>query len=356
MLKINSDFSDKIVMWYKKAARPLPWRKTRDPYKIWIAEIMLQQTTVKAVIPYYQKWIKLFPNIQSVAKSSLKRIYLAWQGLGYYQRAKNIHKTAKIISQKYQGKIPKDPEALKVLPGFGQYTTGAVLSIAYGLKVPIVDANIRRVFMRILDIEGPMITKHDKKILDVLNRVMPNKNLNQFNQALMELGALICRSREPVCGICPVKEYCQAYKKGRQEIIPLPKKTTLKKINVAIGLLEKNRKFFIQKRPAKGLLADLWEFPGGKRKGRESIKQALKRELSEELGIELTVAKMFMTAVHYYTQYKAHLHVFTCQVKDLPSEGKGKRWVRLNDLENYPMPSGSAKIVDKLLNHDLPLN
>ena len=347
-MKNKSSFAKTLNAWYRRHARDLPWRKTSDPYKIWISEIMLQQTTVSAVIPYYRKWIKVFPTVGHVAKAPQQKILRLWQGLGYYTRAKNIHKTAKIICNIYGKQIPDDPSELKKLPGFGPYTIGAVLSIAFDQRHPIIDANVRRVIMRLLALKGYADISQDPKILKFLEREMPKENLRTFNQALMELGALVCRNREPLCGICPVKMHCYGYKKGIQEIIPQPKKRIVKDIDVAIGILKRDEKYFIQKRPAKGLLGDLWEFPGGKIEKGESPVQALKRELKEELGISVKSQHHLMNVRHFYTQYRVNLHVLFCEPSSYPSLQKNRKWSTLKGLRRYPMPSGSAKIVDQL--------
>ena len=344
----RNNFTKNLMTWYKKNARDLPWRKTKDPYKIWISEIMLQQTTVNAVIPYYERWIKVFPNVKSVAQAPLQKVLKVWQGLGYYARAKNIHKSAKIICGHYGGKIPADPEELKKLPGFGPYTRGAILSIAFNQRFPIIDANVRRVVMRQLAIDGFADTSHDEKILQFLEKVMPYKNNSIFNQALMELGALVCRSQEVLCNVCPVHMDCLAYQKGIQEIIPQQKKKVIKNINVVVAIIKQNGKYFIQKRPSKGLFADLWEFPGGKIEKGETSKEALRREIKEELNTAVEVAKPLFNLYQFYTQFRAKLHVWDCCLKDSPADGPQRKWVSATEFHKYPMPSGSAKIVDKL--------
>lgn len=345
----QSVFTKPLMKWYRKNSRPLPWRETTDPYKIWISEIMLQQTTVNAVIPYYQRWIEKFPRIEDVARAPLQKILRIWQGLGYYQRAKNIHQCAKVICREHKGEIPRTADELRKLPGFGPYTVGAVLSIAFDQRQPIIDANVRRVVMRQLAIEGSATPVQDPAILRFLDQVMPQKGMSVFNQALMELGALICRSRQPACLICPVREGCQAYARGIQEIIPQPKKKMIKEIQAVIAVIENNGNFFIQQRDSKGLLADLWEFPGGKIEKGESSYDALCREVKEELHVEVKSAKHLTNLKHFYTQFCVDLHVFACQSKTLPIEDKTHRWVRLKDFSKYPMPSGSVKIVEKLL-------
>ena len=338
-----------LLSWYQKSARDLPWRKISDPYKIWISEVMLQQTTVATVIPYYERWIKVFPTLESVAQAPIEKILKLWQGLGYYQRAKNVKKTAKIIGNEYGGKFPRDPQALKKLPGFGPYTTGAVLSIAFNQPSTIIDANVRRVIMRQLALKGFADTSQDKRIKNFLEKRMPAQNSGTFNQALMELGAVICRPKEPVCILCPIKESCAGYRKGIQELIPEIKPRVINDIEAVIALLKKDDKYFIQKRAPKGLLADLWEFPGGKVEKGESLIDALNREMREELNVAVRKAEFVMTLQHFYTQYRVHLTAFRCELDSYPSSDSTHRWVSVAQLFQYPMPSGSAKIVDKLL-------
>jgi len=342
------NFSRSLITWYSKNARDLPWRRTDDPYKIWISEIMLQQTTVAAVIPYYEKWLKIFPAVEDVAKAASQKILKTWQGLGYYSRARNIHTSSQILVKDFQSRIPQDPDVLRKLPGFGPYTVGAVLSIAYDRRVPIIDANVRRVIMRLNGWQGAADTKQDKKIYECLDEVMPRKNLRSFNQALMELGALICRSQSPFCTACPVNSFCEAYKKGIQEIIPTPKVSVVKDVHVAVGVLKKRDKVYIQRRPSKGLFADLWEFPGGKIESGETPQRALHREIKEETGVEIFNVEFLMKTTHHYTQFCAKLDVYTCESEGDPQTSGRQKWVSLKSLWQYPMPSGSAKIVERL--------
>ncbi len=341
-------FSSALLKWYHQHKRDLPWRRTKDPYKIWISEIMLQQTTVNTVIAYYDRWIKEFPDVKNVAQAKADKLLKMWQGLGYYNRVRNIQKAAQMIVLEFKGKVPDQVEQLRKLPGFGPYTTGAVLSIAFDKRFPIVDANVRRVFMRILAIQKLINPKVDQEIYQYLDQILPLKQVGDFNQGLMELGALICRPKEPLCSLCPVKDFCRAYKQGIQEIIPLVQKKIVKEVKAVIGIIQKGNKFFIQQRPSKGLLADLWEFPGGKVESKETLEQALIREIKEELNTEVMNFKKMGQVVHFYTEFKVNLNVFNIEIKSDPKTELKHRWVTMKDLSKYAMPSGSAKIVAML--------
>jgi A/G-specific adenine glycosylase len=340
-------FSSQLLSWYRKHKRDLPWRRTRDPYKIWISEIMLQQTTVNAVIPYYEKWIKRYPTMLTLSRARIQTVLKSWEGLGYYSRARNIHAAAKIMVKEHGAKIPRDPAALIRLPGFGPYTVGAVLSIAYGVRIPIIDANIRRIVMRLLALPGQPGTAHDPVIKKWIIQNLPSRNMPDFNQAFMELGALVC-AKQPLCYRCPVKPFCKAYARGTQEIIPEPRKKVYEDLDVVIGILTKGDKYYIQKRAGQGLLAGLWEFPGGKKESGESDRAALVREMQEECGIRVSQSRFLMAARHFYTNKRVKLHVYWCQTDEDPAADEARRWVSLRQIRKYPMPSGSVKIVDRL--------
>jgi len=342
----TASFRRKLLRWYEAHSRRLPWREYCDPYKIWVSEVMLQQTTVQAVLPYYSAWIKTFPNLKSLSQAPLQKVLKSWQGLGYYQRAKNLHKASKIILDKFKGRIPQDSKELRKLPGFGPYITAAVLSLAFGKPYPVVDANVRRVLMRLKGARGEANPKNDKELLDFLAPHFPHKMPGIFNQGMMELGALVCRPKNPSCLLCPLSDFCQAFKDGKQEVIPLPKKRNYRKIEAVVAIIRKNGKLLIQKRPSKGLLADLWEFPGGKRKVGETLEQALHREIQEELHAEVQEEKFLIRVQHAYTQFQVSLYAYECRLKNEPRLNKNHhRWLILRDLRRYPFPSGSAKII-----------
>jgi len=345
----QSGFSRKLFKWYTVHHRELAWRQTSDPYKIWISEIMLQQTTVPAVVPYYEKWLSKFPDVQTLSDAPMQQVLKAWQGLGYYQRAKNLHRSARILLDKYEGNIPEDYEELIKLPGFGPYTTAAILSIAYDKPYPVIDASVRRVWMRLMGLRKEATPKVDEDILQFMKPFLPPAKMGTFNQALMELGSLVCRPKSPLCLLCPVQEYCNAFILGEQEIIPRPQKRSYHKIEAVIGVMEKRGKYLIQKRPPSGLLSDLWEFPGGKRRKDETLEEALRREIREELDAEVDRIQLLTQVNHSYTQFQVKLYAFLCLLKTAPSLSKdGHRWVSLRGMRKYPFPSGSAKIIQFL--------
>lgn len=350
--KDKQKFQERLLHWYSRNQRKLPWRETKDPYKIWVSEIMLQQTTVQTVIPYYRKWFTLFPDIKALSQAPLQKVLKAWEGLGYYLRAKNLCRASQIIMEKHKGRIPETYQSLGSLPGFGPYTTAAVLSFAFNKPYPVMDANIRRVLMRLkgLNLEAnPSVDKNLKPFL--LSLFLPGKS-SLFNQAFMELGALVCRPHNPSCLVCPFQEFCRAYQEGTQEVIPKPKKRNFHKIEAVLGIITQNDHYLIQKRPSQGLMADLWEFPGGKINRGETPAQALKREIKEELGVEIKKKKFLTRVTHSYTQFRVTLHAFLCTLKGTPDTHiQTVRWVTLEEFENYPFPSGSVKIIEFLRNN-----
>jgi A/G-specific adenine glycosylase len=336
----------KLIPWYRARQRRLPWRETKDPYKIWISEVMLQQTTVSAVLSYYQEWLGLFPNMEALARAPRQSVLKAWEGLGYYARARNLHRAAKIICREHAGKVPDDYEAALALPGFGPYIAAAVLSFAYGKPLPVLDANVRRVAMRLAGVRGRPGRRTDRALLDLIRGFFPAKKGREFNQAMMELGALVCRPRNPSCLGCPIQKECLAFRRGEQEIIPAPQKTDLRKVEAVVGIIRKGRRYLVQQRPRQGLLAGLWEFPGGKKEGGETLKEALRRELVEELDIKVKVGRRLIKVHHAYTRFQVTLSAFECELASSSQPKKGRfRWVSLRGMKSLPFPSGSAKIV-----------
>ncbi len=344
--KANRGPARELLRWYRAHHRRLPWRETQDPYRIWISEVMLQQTTVRAVIPYYVRWLRIFPDVKVLARASLDEVLKTWQGLGYYQRARNLRRAARIICRRHDGAIPAEYKDLISLPGVGPYIAAAILSLAYDKPFPVLDANVRRVGMRLYAIQGKASSRIDNALLNKIRDLFPAKNARDFNQAMMELGAIVCRPGNPSCLLCPVQRFCRAYERGEQEIIPTPRKRSYQRIEAVVGIISDGRRYLIQKRPAKGLLAGLWEFPGGKKKKGESLREALRRELKEELGVGVRKERLLLKIRHAYTRFQVSLYAFECELESAPRlRNPLQRWVSLPALKRLPFPSGSARIV-----------
>ena len=307
---------------------------------------MLQQTTVAAVVPYYEKWLGIFPDVFALARAPLPRVLKAWEGLGYYDRARRLHQAARIVCREFDGRIPDTPEGLRGLPGFGPYISAAVLSLAYGRPLAVLDANVRRVLMRLDRIRGGSGAAADRALRRRLDGLLDRRRPSAFNQAMMELGALTCRPRNPRCPACPVQSFCRAFEAGEQEVIPPPKKRRSQKIATVVGIIESRGRYLIQKRPPSGLLAGLWEFPGGKREKGERLEAALRRELKEELGAEVERAGLLLKVRHAYTHFLVDLYAYDTVLDKIPPfDRRRHRWVARGGLKRYPFPSGSAKII-----------
>lgn len=341
-LDITFDRQKKLVhpllKWFEQNKRDLPWRKTSDPYKIWISEIMLQQTQVEQVIPYYIRFLKKFPNVKELAQSKLDDILKVWEGLGYYRRARYIHEGALAIVNKFGGTIPRNYEELNSLPGFGPYTCGSVLSIAYNLPFPAIDGNVIRFISRLFRIESDVALPATKSKIDkIVRELIPLNKASQFAQALMEMGATVCKPLHPSCISCCCRKVCRAYNEiPNPAVIPKKKKKTKgPRVHIAAGIVGKGRAVLISKRPADVILGNLWEFPGGKKEKGESLGTACIRELYNKTGIEVKLVKPFSTVKHNYSHYSVTIHFFSCTyIKGIP-KNSAIRWVKLKDLDNY---------------------
>lgn len=311
--------------------------------------MMLQQTQVARVRRYYEKFIKKFPTLEKLAQAPLDAVLKAWEGLGYYARARNLHRAAQIILHDYDGKIPQDHEMLLKLPGIGRYTAGAILSIAFGKDAPVVDANVHRVLSRVFALRR---AQTHKKLEDLAWALLPSGKAGLFNQALMDLGATVCVSREPKCLICPLVKLCEARRLGIQNELPVRPKAHVKPhYDVAVGIIWKGGKILITKRPDEGLLGGLWEFPGGKRQPNESLQDCVRREILEEVNARVRDLKHFMTLQHSYSHFRVTLHVF----EGLYAGGQPRcrgctdwAWVSPKDLRKYVFPSANQKIISQL--------
>jgi len=346
----RKNFHHVLLSWYDTHRREMPWRRTYDPYHIWISEVMLQQTQVNTAIAYYSRFIQRFPTVQALAEADLSEVMKVWEGLGYYSRARNLHKAAEEIMRRFQGKIPDQSQALLSLPGIGRYTAGAILSIAFDKQCPILDGNVIRVLARIFHVTDTIDRASTQKLLWALaEEILPKKRVRDFNQALMELGALLCKPKRPLCVACPVAIFCEAKKLSIQEELPVksPRKP-IPHYDVTGGIIWKEGKFLITLRPPKGLLGGLWEFPGGKKNEGEDLQACLKREIREELAIDIRIDKFLTSVKHAYSHFRITLHVFQCNYVRGAIQlfaCSDYRWIPWEELERYAFPAADRKVI-----------
>jgi len=351
----NPTFAQSILDWYADHKRPMPWRETKDPYKIWISEIMLQQTRVDQAWPYFERFIGEFPTVFDLAEAEQQRVMKAWEGLGYYSRARNLHAASKSIVADYDGKLPEEYEEIIKLKGIGPYTAAAITSIAFGKPNAVVDGNVIRVITRYFGIDDDIrSTKTVKLVQEYVDELISPEKPAEFNQGLMEIGSIVCKPTNPDCTNCPISFDCVATKTARTDVIPYKspaKKKPHKHIGVGI-IGREDGKVLIALRPEDVMLGGLWEFPGGKQEEDETIQQTVERELKEELGIEVTAYKEFMKLKHVYSHFSITLHAFLCQLvtgKPSPKSSQEIRWVDISELEQYPFPKANKQLTEKLM-------
>ena len=341
-----------LLAWYSQVGRDLPWRHCREPYRIWVSEIMLQQTQVKTVIPYYHRWLEQFPTLEQLAQANLQQVLKAWEGLGYYSRARNLHRAAQKIVQEYGGVFPSQLEEVLALPGIGLTTAGGILSAAFNQPVAILDGNVKRVLARLVALPVPP-AKATKQLWQLSEALLDTEHPREFNQALMDLGATVCTPKNPDCSRCPWMSNCQAYNLGIQSQLPMRETSSPlphKLIGVAVIWNEQGHILIDRRRPD-GLLGGLWEFPGGKIEPDETVEDCIKREIKEELGIEIEVGDRLITIEHAYTHFRVTLTVHHCRyVSGVPQpiECDEVRWVTLDEIDQFPFPKANTQIIAAL--------
>lgn len=349
-----AELAARLLEWYRQNQRVLPWRTNPQPYPVWISEVMLQQTRVETVIPYFERWLARFPSISELADASIQDVLSAWEGLGYYSRARALHKAAQIIQKEFGGEIPDDLDTLKRLPGIGPYTAAAILSIAFGKNKAALDGNIRRVYSRLFDVNAPLQSPQAEQILKKLAvDNIPDGKAGDFNQALMDLGAGICIPSLPQCPLCPLTDICLSFQRGVQKERPvITSKAAVPFYVVTAAVIRKDDLVLIARRPEKGLLGGMWEFPGGKVEAGETLPTALIREIEEELGAAITVGDNLGVYHHAYTHFRIELHAFFCELSPgsspVPLQATEIRWVLIKDLGLFPMGK-----VDRLISRHL---
>jgi A/G-specific adenine glycosylase len=348
-LKNLSVIRRKLLRWYDKHRRDLPWRRTSDPYAIWIAETMLQQTQVATVAPYYERFLRALPTVRALDRAPLNRVLALWSGLGYYRRAENLKKSAREIVRKYGGHLPDNYDALLALPGVGDYTAGAVVSIAFQKAYPAIDGNARRVLHRLFTL------KNDRELRQTAVRLVPRSRPGYFNQGLMELGATICVAKIPRCSRCPVVAHCATRAVDRQANRFRIKKTApIRDIEWPLAILRRNRKVLLRQRMRKGLLAGLWEFPGAERPAGKGLRQSLATQLAE-LSLPLRLRRCIGEFRHSITNQKIRSSVYLIDFPEamnfrLPN--RRWRWLSPASLKEFPVSSMTFKAAKILASHE----
>jgi A/G-specific adenine glycosylase len=342
-----------LLRWFQREGRELPWRETRDPYRIWVSEVLLQQTQVVRAIGYYERFLERFPTLEDLAGAQWRSVLSVWRGLGYYCRGRHMLEAAKLLEREYGGELPQDEKSLRALPGVGPYTASAICSFAFGQNAPAVDTNLLRIFQRFYGCPGSQVQER----AEALFRYKPRSS-RKINYALMDLGALICISRNPRCERCPLQSHCHyarqtpQSRKGvslNEKRKPRSSSSDLPTIDVVLGCIHRDGKYLLGKR--KRSKGGGWEFPGGKREGKESLRAALKREVQEELGIEVSVRPPFHVETFTDANYEWRLHFSRCQIlagREKPIEHEKIAWVPKEKLNRYKMPSANTPALERL--------
>ena len=341
----------RLLDWYEREAADLPWRRSRDPYAIWLAEIMLQQTQVNTVIPYYERFLQRFPDIASLAAADMDEVLKLWEGLGYYRRAHNLQRAARQVMQEHDGKLPRRAAGLQKLPGIGRYSAGAIASIAFAEAAPVLDGNVMRVFARLTDLDEDITRPATQRRLwalaqDWLHPTRPGA----WNQALMELGRRVCRPRQPDCPRCPLQDACLARARGRQNELPRRRPRPERPHHDLVVALLRNAQgeILIQRRPAEGLLGGLWTFPGGRAVAEDvSLEAALQRCLRESLALEARPGAALAPVQHGFTHFRITLHAWECALVCGPAESPSPEtaWVQPEGLGAYSFGGAERALI-----------
>jgi A/G-specific adenine glycosylase len=337
-----------LLAWYRRTRRDLPWRRTRDPWAIWVSETMLQQTRVETVIPYYQRFLARYPTVEALAASDSDELMQHWAGLGYYSRARNLKAAAEQVVHEHGGRVPDDAEALRALPGVGRYTAGALASIAFDRPEPVVDGNVARVLARLLDLDLEVSSPEAQRVLwEQAAALARGKSPGDLNQALMELGALVCTPRSPDCAHCPLRRRCRGLEAGRAEELPKKAaKAAPREVEAVAALLSRGGRFLAVRRPPHGLLGGLWELPGGDLTRGELPATALARALEERVGLTPLRARRLGDVHHGFTHRTLRLHVFRASAsagRVRRRDADAHRWLTLGAIEALPLSKLAKK-------------
>ncbi len=345
-------FRAALIEWFRQQQRDLPWRRTTDPYAIWLSEIMLQQTRVETVIPYYHRFLAQFPTVFALAQASLEEVLGMWSGLGYYRRAKMLHHAAKVIVDEHAGCFPATHREILSLPGIGRYTAGAIASIAFGEQAPLVDGNVFRILSRLFSLVDPLGSKElESASWQIATLLVRGEHPGDLNQALMELGATCCLPRKPSCLLCPVRPWCRRFAAGDAPAFPTPKESKETPIwQVAWAFLQKEQEVLLIQRPNKGLFAEMWEFPGLYQPGEDPIIEAEFLQSLKDLGLFVSTPQTQHTFHHLLTHRKLSItvHVFA-HIDWQPTEHATRfRWVDPHHLPSLPLSSIVRRVFKEL--------
>ncbi len=343
----------RLLAWYDREHRRLPWRGARNPYRIWVSEVMLQQTRVETAIAYYRRFLERFPTVARLAAAQPEEVLKAWEGLGYYARARNLHRAARALVERHGGRLPPEPEAFRTLPGVGDYTAAAVYSIAFGRPLAAVDGNVRRVLARLLALGLAVDSAAGgRRIRETAERLLDRDRPGDFNQALMELGALVCTPRRPACPGCPLRALCRAGRSGTAAHYPRKAPARpVPTVPVAVGVIFKDGRVLVTRRPEAGLLGGLWEFPGGKIEPGEAPLEACRRELAEETGLAVEGLEPLGIVRHAYSHLRVVIHAFRCRFaagRVRLRSAAAHRWVSPARLGELALPQATRRLLPLL--------
>jgi A/G-specific adenine glycosylase len=343
-----------LVSWFEVHKRDLPWRRSQDPYRIWVSEVMLQQTQVPTVVPYWKRFVERFPTVESLAGAPLSEVLSLWRGLGYYARARNLHRAAKQILQQFGGQLPSDPKELAELPGFGRYTTGAVASIAFGSELPVVDGNAARVLSRLFAIRGfPGETKREARLWEAAEQLVIGERPGDLNQALMEIGALICSPQDPSCLLCPVRTSCRALTLGIVSQLPPPRARARRKhLRFAVAVCEREGELLLGMRQETGLFGGLWELPSAELIGSANAPQ-VQAALRATFGANIHLGEPLGSVRRTLTHRELELDLYRVAARSAPSPGpryQEFRWVSIPEARHLGMSTAMQRALE-LIGH-----
>ena len=351
-------FRRSLPAWFDGARRPMPWREPgpdgrRDPYRVWLSETMLQQTRVETATPYFERFAERFPTVGALAGADLDEVLKLWEGLGYYSRARNLHRAAGTVVRDHGGVVPREPGAFRALPGVGPYTAAAVLSLAYDVPLAALDGNVVRVLARVFAVDADARSGRVRSALqDLATALLDRQRPGRWNESVMELGATVCTPRRPACPRCPLRDVCQARASGAPEAFPVvSKRKAVPHHAIAVGMVVDGDRVLIQRRPDDAMLGGLWEFPGGKQEPGETLEATCAREIREEVGLEVTVEAPVARVEHAYSHFRITMHAFRCRYhggEPATETGEPWAWVPVASLGDYAFPRANRRVIEAL--------